>query len=87
MSLEQKTTTAIPNLQSTPVGDKEKSDKRNCMLYVGNQLLNMKLLCLFLVPDSTHLKRKAKEKQKERILALGHSPNVRIAAKKMKHLD
>lgn len=27
MSLEEKTT-AIPNMQSTPFGDKEKSDKR-----------------------------------------------------------
>lgn len=35
MSLEQKTTTAIPNMQSPPFGDKEKSNKRNCMVYVG----------------------------------------------------
>lgn len=34
MSLEEKTT-AIPNMQSTPFGDKEKNDKRNSMLYVG----------------------------------------------------
>lgn len=34
MSLEEKTT-AIPNMQSTPLGDKEKSDKRNCILHVG----------------------------------------------------
>lgn len=35
MSLEEKTTAAIPNVQRTPLADKEKCDKRNCMLYVG----------------------------------------------------